>query len=474
VLYLESLAELAGSEARVEWQVEGEWLTTEQARAADSAQLRHFRLRGINAVLLHSRADQVQVGQVFQAEVPMAPYSVMSDAGDTCADPDSHMTLDSSIYWYQWNPDRSGCQIPTQQLTVTVSALFQNQETTYPEYDRLVADGRVTAVILFGQIGDGAITDSDAGMRNFNSMAGWLTQGGFQEVTPAPLGRRFSKDVNGVTVEVDLYSPHEFSGLSDMSHFGNFQRALSEHEIVAYDGHSMLGASDFWARPSYPDFYQIFLYGGCLGYEYYLQPILTGKGGWDNVDIVSSVVEVSASALYYAAPFIAKMVWALENNYNASWEDYLVTIRQRVGDSTFGVSGVRDNCFTPTGSRCVEPPDPTNQRFESDGAVSIPDNNPTGVTSVITVPETITTGTISVELELVHTWVGDLTITLEHNGQSALLWDQAGGSNRDIRQTFTPEVFGGSNPAGAWTLTVADNAGEDVGTLERWAIVIAP
>ena len=27
-------------------------------------------------------------------------------------------------------------------------------------------------------------------------------------------------------------------------------------------------------------------------------------------------------------------------------------VRDAVGDSTFGVSGVKDNCFTPTGSRC--------------------------------------------------------------------------------------------------------------------------
>lgn len=474
VLYLESLAELAGSESRVEWQVQGEWLTTEQAREADTAQLRHFRLRGLNAVLLHGHAERVQLGQVLEAEVPRRPYAVMSEAGEACADPDNHMTLSQSIYWYQWNPDRNGCELDTQQLRVTVSALYPNQETTYPEYDQLVADGRVTAVILFGQIGDGPITDADAGMRNFNRMASWLVDGGFQEVTPAPVGRRFSRQAGGVTVEVDLYSPHDFSGLSDMAHFANFQRALGEHEIVAYDGHSMLGASDFWSRPDYPDFYQIFLYGGCLGYEYYLRPILDGKGGWDRVDIVSSVIEVSASALYYAAPFLAKMVWALENNHGASWEDYLRVIRQRVGDSTFGASGVRDNCFTPTGSRCAPPPDPTTQRFESAAPVEIPDNDPAGATSTIEVPAEVTSGTVTVELALAHTWVGDLTITLEHGGQQAVLWDQAGGSDHDIRQSFTPEAFAGTSPAGVWTLHIVDGAARDVGSLESWAVIVVP
>ena len=32
---------------------------------------------------------------------------------------------------------------------------------------------------------------------------------------------------NGVTVEIDLYSPREFSGLGDFEHFANFQKALA-------------------------------------------------------------------------------------------------------------------------------------------------------------------------------------------------------------------------------------------------------
>jgi hypothetical protein len=474
VLYLESLAELAGSEARVEWRVGDQWLTSEQAHGTDAAQLRHFRLRGLNAVLLHSHADRAQVGQVFEAEVPVRPYSVMSDAGNACADPDDHMTLDQSIYWYQWNPDREGCNVATQRVTVTISRLFQTQETTYPEYDLLAADNRITAVILFGQIGDGAVNDQDAGVRNMNRFARWLSQAGFQEVTPAPVGRRFSKTVGAVTVEIDLYSPYDFSGLSDMAHFGNFQRALSEHEIVAYDGHSMLGASDFWSRPDYPDFYQIYLYGGCLGYEYYLQPILNGHGGWEQLDIVSSVVEVSADANAYAGAFMAKLLWALEHNNDASWDDMLRAIRQRVGDSTFGASGVRDNCYTPTGSRCGTVPDPTNQRFESTGAVSIPDNDATGARSVIEVPGSVTSGRVSIELSVTHTWVGDLRIVLEHGGTQAVLWDAAGGSDQNIHQTFTPEAFAGSSPAGAWTLTITDTAAQDVGTLDSWAVIVTP
>jgi hypothetical protein len=279
----------------------------------------------------------------------------MADAGDKCADPDSHLELSQSTYWYLWNPDRRGCEVATQQARVTVSRMFQATPPSYPEYDQLVADRRLTVVVMFGLIGD-ELSENDTGMRAMRRMASWLEEGGFAEVTPAPVGRRFRKAFGEVEVEMDLYSPYDFSGLGDYAHYENFERAITEHEIVVFDGHSMLGASDFWARPEYPDFYQIFLYGGCLGYEYYVQPILSGKGGWDRVDLVSSVVEVSVGADDFAAPLLAKLFWALDHGFAASWDDLLRETREAVGDSTFGVSGVRDNCFTPTGSRCSTTP----------------------------------------------------------------------------------------------------------------------
>jgi hypothetical protein len=473
--YLESIAEVATSDNRAEWLVDGEWITADRARAVPVEKLRRFRLRGLNAVLLHGLSNRVQVGQVFEAEVPIRPYAVMSEAGDACAEPDDHMGLSQSIYWYQWNPDRAGCAVDTQRATVTVTQTFQNTGARYPEYDRLVEDGRVTAVVLFGQIGDGAVTDSDPGVRNMKRMATWLLQARFEEVANPPVGRRFRKVVGGVELLYDLYSPYDFSGLSDHAHFANFQRAISEHEIVAYDGHSMLGASDFWSRPTYPDFYQIFLYGGCLGYEYYIQPILAGKGGWENVDIMSSVVEVSADANYYAAPFLARIAEAIENGYAVSWADMLTTIRRRVGDSTFGVCGVEDNCFTPTGSRCeVAPPPGDALRFESAPAVAIPDDDPAGVTSVIEVDQAVRAATVTLDLEVTHTWIGDLRIVVEHGGVEAVVWDGAGGSTQNIQQSFNLEAFAGADAGGTWTLRLVDGAARDTGTLNRWALVIQP
>lgn len=351
--YLESLAEDATSKDRVEWLVDGTWITAEAAQSVALDKLTHFRLRAVNAVLLHEAEDGVHVGSTFEATVPLDPFSVMSQAGDTCAEPDGHIALTQTVYWYQWDPEKEGCTLPTQQMSLTVSKMFSDAQQTYPEFDQLVADGKITAVVLFGQIGDGPIDDHESGVRSLKTMARWLKDGGFTEVTPAPVGRRFTKHVGDADFEIDLYGPADFAGLSDYAHFGNFQRAIGEHEIVVYDGHSMLGASDFWSEPEYPSTYQIYLYGGCLGYEYYVRPILDGKGGtWGNLDLVSSVVEVTADANMIAGPAFAKIVYAMSHHYRVTWRSILVAIRKRVGDSTFGASGVRDNCFSPNGSLC--------------------------------------------------------------------------------------------------------------------------
>jgi hypothetical protein len=351
-MYIESLAEDGTAADRAEWLVNGTWYPANQVPTG--ATLKHWRLRGLNTVLLFENA-KAKVNDVFTAKVPLGPFTVMTDArGASCADDDDHITLDQSVYWYRWAPDQPGCTIPMQDLKVTVSKRFPTlQSARYPEYDQLVADNKVTVVVLFGQIDDGAITASETGMRNFTKYGTWLKAAGYAEAT-APVGKRYEKTLaGGVKAQIDLYSPREFSGLGDFAHFANFQKALSEHEIIAYDGHSMLGASDFWTRPAYPSFYQIFLYGGCLGYEYYVKPILHGKGdSWAKLDILSSVIEVTASANEFAAPAIAKLLYSIEHGKRSSWRSVILEVRRSVGDSTFGVSGVRDNCFAPGGNRC--------------------------------------------------------------------------------------------------------------------------
>ncbi len=350
-MYIESLAEDATTTNRAEWQINGTWFTADKVPSGST--LKHWRLRGLNAVFLYAAGTKPKVGDQLIAKVPANPFSVFADASSSCADNDDHIELDQSVYWYRWEP-KTGCTATLQDLKVTVSKTFSTSTASvYPEYDQLVKDNKVTFVVLFGEIDDGEITANETGMRNFAQFGSNLVGGGFKKVS-GPLGQRYEKKLsNGVLAQIDLYSPKEFSGLGDFGHFANFQKALSEHEVVAYDGHSMLGASDFWARPTYPSFYQIFLYGGCLGYEYYVKPILHGKGdSWKKLDILSSVVEVTADANIFAAPAIAKIIYSIEHGKRTSWKSVLNVVRDSVGDSTFGVSGVRENCYAPGGNRC--------------------------------------------------------------------------------------------------------------------------
>ena len=474
-LYLESVAEDATSKDRVEWLVDGSWLTAADAASVDGDKLTHFRIRGMNAVLLLQHQDKAQEGATFEVPVPKRPFSIFADAGDTCAKYNSHITLGQSIYWYMWHPTKSGCNADLQTMTVTVSKVLPAKETTYPEYDKLIEDGKVTAVVIFGQIGD-ELNEWDTGVRNFERMSRWLRDGGFVEAAEAPVGRRFNKLISGVDFEVDLYSPYEFKGLSDTQNLPNFLKGLEEHEIVVYDGHSMLGASDFWTKPNYPETYQIFIYGGCLGYEYYVQPILKSKvGGWDNVDIVSSVIEVSVGATVFAAPALAKIAWALENNYDASWKDLLIAIRNKVGDSTFGASGVNDNCFTPTGSRCTgEPVEPETKplHVEDTEATKIPDGDAAGIEKTLEVEGEGTVDEVTITLKVTHGWASDVVARLVHGDTSVTVYESDEQDVQDIDHTVTLADFRGMDAAGQWTLQILDKMTPDGGTLESWSLDI--
>ena len=128
-----------------------------------------------------------------------------------------------------WNPDKDGCDVEQRDLTLTVTKVLPVREATYPEYDKLVEDGKVTAVVLFGQIGhDDEISDNDAGMNNLRRMKRILSEAGFDAQPGAPVGERYAKQTGAYTFEVDLYSPHDFAGLSDYTHINNFERAIEE------------------------------------------------------------------------------------------------------------------------------------------------------------------------------------------------------------------------------------------------------
>ena len=352
-IYLQIINEDTTAPDRVEWRVDGTWLSAAQARSKPVSKLTHFRIPKVNTVLLNSDAQNVAVGQVIKAKVPRKPYSTYSELGDKCADYNSHISLDQSTYWYLWNPDEYGCTATTQDMTLTITTVTAKNPSSYPEYDKLWADKELSVVVVFGKLDDDGNIEDDYNWHAADQFVTWLKQAGLTEQSGAPLGRRFVQTVGDKTKTVDVYYPDLFHNVADYAHMANWRKAVSEHEVVLYLGHSVLGTGSAYGDVDYPSFYQIMFVGGCLGYEYYVQPIIDGKGGWANFDAVSSIVENMYTEMNpAAAAFLAKLFYGFDHQGKASWQTIMSAIKTRLGHAHFGVSGARGNCFSPYGSRC--------------------------------------------------------------------------------------------------------------------------
>ena len=114
--------------------------------------------------------------------------------------------------------------------------------------------------------------------------------------------------------------------------------------------------------------------------------------------------------------------------------------------------------------------DGTAYNYDAAPAVTIPDNNPTGVSNTITVTDTGTLTDAKVTVDITHSYRGDLKVTLTKGTFNVVLFDRQGGSADDLKQTFTVPGLTGAALAGGWTLKVVDAAAQDVGTLNSWSI----
>ena len=115
----------------------------------------------------------------------------------------------------------------------------------------------------------------------------------------------------------------------------------------------------------------------------------------------------------------------------------------------------------------------------STNEMAIPDNNPTGILDKISFTEVATISSIKVAIDLTHTYIGDLRLTLTApSGTSVVLHDRNGGGTKNIKRTFdsqaTPAlgVLVGQSIKGDWTLRVQDLAKADTGKLNRWELNI--
>lgn len=113
------------------------------------------------------------------------------------------------------------------------------------------------------------------------------------------------------------------------------------------------------------------------------------------------------------------------------------------------------------------------ETFSNTTPVDLPDNEPTGITSTITVDDASVVFGAEVFVDITHTWIGDLIVTLTSpTGTETVLHNREGGSADDIYETYEVADFNGEMAMGDWTLFVSDNAGADLGTLNQWSVTL--
>jgi len=129
--------------------------------------------------------------------------------------------------------------------------------------------------------------------------------------------------------------------------------------------------------------------------------------------------------------------------------------------------------------------------------LAIPDNNSAGVSHTLLVSAAGNVTDVNVSVNLTHTWVADLIITLTHGTTTVTLWDGVCGANDGIAATFDDEGstltcgnptvgtfrptaaggsplsgFDGSTASGNWTIKLVDTFPSDAGVLSDWTLVV--
>lgn len=125
------------------------------------------------------------------------------------------------------------------------------------------------------------------------------------------------------------------------------------------------------------------------------------------------------------------------------------------------------------GSLMVLPDSLVDMPYQNTTPIDIPDDDAEGITSVINVADEGMVFGTEVGVDITHTWIGDLIVSLTSpEGTEVIVHNQSGGSDNDLVESWDLDAFNGESMTGDWTLTVSDNAGLDTGTLNSWDLVL--
>ncbi|MDJ0704745.1 MAG: S8 family serine peptidase [Leptolyngbyaceae cyanobacterium MO_188.B28] len=118
-------------------------------------------------------------------------------------------------------------------------------------------------------------------------------------------------------------------------------------------------------------------------------------------------------------------------------------------------------------------------RGQSSRSVSIPDNDPNGVVSVIRITQRGFIQDIQIRVDVEHSFLGDITLTLlAPSGEQILLQGRTLGRATHLRETYTLNStynlsrLLNQSVSGQWRLKAVDLAPANTGKLNSWELVI--
>ncbi|MBW1871534.1 MAG: proprotein convertase P-domain-containing protein [Deltaproteobacteria bacterium] len=453
------------------------------------------------------------IGKQIAFQLPSMPESVFGKGGIACAsDPDGdelHVEdLNDSNYFYYFDPDKQGCA-----LVANVDLVSANYEiissldtpSVYPEYDLLTQDKKISMVNLFGQITHGDLEDNDWGWIAYEQFKREFERAGFSvaETFENNFGHRLTKTyTGGLEVTANFYTPEALKDHRPREEVNQlFSQAIHDHEIVYYNGHAFYGSLTVLDKPeSYPEeTYQIINMDACWSYAYYTKQVFENKvdaetdpDGMKYADVVNNT-EPGITGSHKTAWLLYKNIFKGASDYmqgrslsKYSWNNLIVYMNnsadqrarwydpEKFHAEIYGASGVGSNCFNPSGPSYCEDNGGSSltHEYEDTSETEIPDNNDGGISRTINVTDQFTVKSVSLEVDIKHTYIGDLKVTLTHAGSEQVLHNKSGGGSDDIRTTFAVSGFENGDSSGDWIISVSDHASYDTGRLVSWKLIL--
>lgn len=335
-------------------------------------------------VVFHSGAFKNKNTVELPLKLPRAYDEIyelgMKGATNKCTD---HHYNSEGDFWYFWDPDMDGCPLADNDTDVLrfngKLKRLENTKLTYPEYDMLYGNngnGKVMKTSIFlGYIDDlknlTTVNRQDNGYYALEYIEEALDELGYtvtekkdafreyadgRTVKGINFYRIYSKEIttktgDKITSEVELMLSDTDINSEDGTFHNYLIPAMIDSDIIAYDGHSGLGANlslDWLPTFSFkPKKYQMIYFNGCSSYPYFNGNYFDAKGGTKYMDLLTSglptLTDTSGpNMMAFVEPFLKGSV--------QSYQKLLSQIELSNGENDtylVGVNGDEDNVFQP-------------------------------------------------------------------------------------------------------------------------------